>query len=443
MSAARPLEIPASSAPPFHRFRSGQGEHVLVVPFSRIYDLDADFSRRIDRDDHDALGLMTALSTPGGGEVPLSRVPLPAPQSISLNVSSSCNLGCAYCYASRGGFGGAQTTVMSWEIARQAVEKLIAGSDAKGPVTIGFLGGEPFVNRRLIHRVVAHARRLSLTHRRDVRFSVTTNGTLLRDSDIRLLRDHAFAVTVSIDGGAAIQNARRPLARGTRGTPGSFELLREHVGPLLAEPGNCKIAARATVLSGESDLSQCFADILALGFTEVGVSPLRVVRGAEQFADEHWRGYLASLIKISTAELERARNGAEIRLSNLRIALKQLHHGAASPFACGAGGGYFSVAADGKWYACHRAIGEEEYRLGDTGGLDARRREQFLLKRHVHAQTDCQQCWARYLCSGGCHQEAASRTLSSCDFIREWLDFCLRAYCELSAARPAYFGRAP
>lgn len=202
-----------------HRFRSGQGEHVLVVPFSRIYDLDADFSRRIDRDDHDALGLMTALSTPGGGEVPLSRVPLPAPQSISLNVSSSCNLGCAYCYASRGGFGGAQTTVMSWEIARQAVEKLIAGSDAKGPVTIGFLGGEPFVNRRLIHRVVAHARRLSLTHRRDVRFSVTTNGTLLRDSDIRLLRDHAFAVTVSIDGGAAIQNARRPLARGTRGTP--------------------------------------------------------------------------------------------------------------------------------------------------------------------------------------------------------------------------------
>jgi uncharacterized protein len=118
-----------------------------------------------------------------------------------------------------------------------------------------------------------------------------------------------------------------------------------------------------------------------------------------------------------------------------------LHHGAASPFACGAGGGYFSVAADGNWYACHRAIGDEEYRLGDLGGLDARRREQFLLKRHVHAQTDCQQCWARYLCSGGCHQEAASRTQSSCDFIREWLDFCLSAYCELSAARPAYFGR--
>jgi len=440
MSAAPPLEVPAPSAPTFHRFRSALGEHVLVVPFSRIYDLDEDFSRRIDHDDHDALGLMTALSTPGIGEVPLSRVPLPAPQSISLNVSSSCNLGCSYCYASRGGFGGAQSAVMSWEIARQAVEKVIAGSDARGPVTIGFLGGEPFVNRRLIHRIVHHARRLGLNHGRDVRFSVTTNATLLRDADIRLLRDHAFAVTVSIDGGVAVQDARRPLASGA---PGSFELLREHVLPLLENPGNCKIAARATVLSGESDLSARFSEILALGFTEVGLSPLRVARGANQFADEHWRGYLAGLIKISTAELERARNGAEIRLSNLAIALKQLHRGAASPFACGAGGGYFSVAADGKWYACHRAIGEEEYRLGDAGGLDARRREQFLLKRHVHAQTDCQQCWARYLCSGGCHQEAASRTFSSCDFIREWLDFCLSAYCELSAARPAYFGSVP
>src|ERR1700690_2372684 len=100
MSAAPPLEISAPSAPAFHRFRSALGEHVLVVPFSRIYDLEEDFSRRIGQDDHDPLGLMTALSTPGPGEVPLSRVPLPAPQSISLNVTSSCNLGRSYCYAS-------------------------------------------------------------------------------------------------------------------------------------------------------------------------------------------------------------------------------------------------------------------------------------------------------------------------------------------------------
>lgn len=436
MSGSSTVQVTAPTAPAHHLFRSALGEHLLIVPFSRIYDIDEALGRRIAAADRDALGLLTALATPGAGEVPLSRVPLPAPQSISLNVSSSCNLGCAYCYASRGEFGGAQSSAMTWEVARQAIETVIVGSDQRGPVTIGFLGGEPFVNRRLIHHSVLHARQLGARHGRDVRFSVTTNGTMLREADIRLLRDHAFAVTISIDGGAAIQNARRPLARGGRG---SFELLRERISPLLENPGSCKIAARATVLPGESSLVERFSDILALGFTEIGLSPLRMVRGAEQFADDQWRGYLTGLIELARRELKRAQDGAEVRLANLGVALKQLHRGAASPFACGAGGGYFSVAADGAWYACHRAIGEEEYRLGESGKLDAGRRRQFLLERHVHAQTDCHQCWARYLCSGGCHQEAAARSPSGCDFIREWLDFCLSAYCELSAVRPTYF----
>jgi uncharacterized protein len=63
------------------------------------------------------------------------------------------------------------------------------------------------------------------------------------------------------------------------------------------------------------------------------------------------------------------------------------------------------------------------------------RRRRFLEDRHVHAQTDCRTCWARYLCSGGCHQEAASRTAESCDFVRGWLEFCLAAYCELGGGQ--------
>jgi uncharacterized protein len=131
--------------------------------------------------------------------------------------------------------------------------------------------------------------------------------------------------------------------------------------------------------------------------------------------------------------LKRFRRGLPIRLTNLAVALKQLHRGASSPYPCGAGGGYFSVSSQGRWYACHRAIGERAYELGSNEGLDEARRRDFLLQRHVHAQTACGSCWARYLCSGGCHQEAAARTPASCDFIRGWLDFCLKAYCELTA----------
>jgi uncharacterized protein len=177
-----------------------------------------------------------------------------------------------------------------------------------------------------------------------------------------------------------------------------------------------------------------------LGFPEVGFSPVRVdPGGALALTAQDWPIYLREMIALARAELNRALGGEQIHLTNLAIALKQLARGASTPYPCGAGGGYFSVGADGVWYACHRAIGNDAYRMGDNNHLDEVRREAFLRERHVHAQPDCRSCWARYLCSGGCHQEASSRSDSSCGFIRGWLDFCLKAYCELSTRRPEWF----
>src|SRR5205085_7209223 len=116
--------------------------------------------------------------------------------------------------------------------------------------------------------------------------------------------------------------------------------------------------------------------------------------------DCDWPVYLSGLIALAREELAGAKGGRPICLSNLAIALKQLDRGAASPYPCGAGGGYFSVASDGTWYACHRAVGDREYALGSNEGLKADARREFLRSRHVHSQTDCRVCWARYLCSG-------------------------------------------
>jgi uncharacterized protein len=330
---------------------------------------------------------------------------------------------------------------MSWESARGAVDRLLAVADPTRPITIGFLGGEPFVSRELIRNVVQYASGTARAAGLDVRFSVTTNGTLLRADDLDLLRSVPFAVTVSIDGGAEVQNDQRPA---TAPAVDGFALLRSGIGPLLDRPGRARVAARATVTARRLGLAARFDDIIALGFAEVGFSPLRTGGDGGAFRAETWRSYLAELIALSRRELAAAAAGRPIRLTNLAVALKELHRGASSPYPCGAGGGYFSVSAEGKWYACHRAIGSPDYELGDAFRLDAARRLAFLRARHVHAQEACRSCWARYLCSGGCHAEATARSDSSCGFIRGWLDFCLRAYCELTEQRPDYFhGTSP
>jgi uncharacterized protein len=433
MTDAPPVIAADPAAPLLHRFRSGAGDHVLVVPYSRIFDIASGGAAEGGFPELDLEAALLALPT--SGEMPLDAIAEPAPQSISLNVSSSCNLTCGYCYAARGSFGGAQPAPMQWSTAQAAIDRLLADADPGAPITIGFLGGEPFVNRRLIHRAVAYAASQGALRGLDIRFSVTTNGTLIEPADIALLRDHPFAVTVSLDGAAEIQDRQRPRHGGGGG---SWQEAVDRVAPLLALPGQAKIAARATVTRSNLDIATGLENLAALGYPEVGFAPLRVgPPGSGALRDADWPDYLAALIAASRTELARLGQGLPIRLTNLAVALKQLHRGAASPYPCGAGGGYFSVAASGRWYACHRAIGKPDYELGSNAGIDPVRRREFVLRRHVHAQPECQSCWARYLCSGGCHQEANTRSTASCDFIRGWLSFCLAAYCELGGPPPA------
>src|SRR5450631_1323769 len=262
----------SAAAPMFRLISSKRGEHLFVIPYSRLFDLPAAAAAAIDRGDIDLESLAATLALPAAGEVPLDRVADVTPQAISLNVSAGCNLSCSYCYAGRGSFGGAQPRNMTWETARAAIDRLFLSADRDARITVGFLGGEPLTNRGLIEQSVTYscerASALGLT----VGFSITTNGTLLRKSDCYLFRRHPFAVTVSVDGGAALHDLQRPAATRAKS---SFAMMADAIRPLLADPGHAKIAARATVTRRDLNLHNRFQAILALGFSEVGFSPLR------------------------------------------------------------------------------------------------------------------------------------------------------------------------
>jgi uncharacterized protein len=408
------------------------GTRLFVVNDSRVYDLEAADADRLRRGDRHVRAAVDAVAAQPPRER-FTLVPDVTPQSISLNVSNACNLACAYCYAGQGGFAGAQSAVMNWATAREAIDALFATADPARPITIGFLGGEPFVGRDLIHRSVHYA-----TERaggRSVGFAVTTNGTLLTAEDVALLQGHRFAVTISVDGGPTIHDALRPLRR--HGS--SHAQLARHISALVQNPGSAYVGARATVTRHALDVEQRFNDILALGFVDVGMSPLRTT--ADALAEEDWPTYARGVRSLAQRELARAVRGETIRFTNFAVALRQIDRGAASPYPCGAGGGYFSVASDGTWYACHRAVGQEAFALGTSASIDRNRQATFLRDRHVHAYAPCRRCWARYLCSGGCHQEVAARTDGFCDFVRGWLEFCLTAHGTLARAQPGWFGR--
>ncbi|MFX9597044.1 SPASM domain-containing protein, partial [Acinetobacter baumannii] len=76
---------------------------------------------------------------------------------------------------------------------------------------------------------------------------------------------------------------------------------------------------------------------------------------------------------------------------------------------CGVAGSYLGVSSNGQVYPCFRHIGLKEYRLGDVrAGIDDGKRQDFLGKEaaDVDNRPVCSECWARYMCGGGCYADS-------------------------------------
>jgi uncharacterized protein len=366
-------------------------------------------------------------------DTPLQSPPLHA---LSLAVAQKCNLGCTYCYASQGDFGGPAKN-MPWETARRAVELLLGNAAPNSRVNLAFLGGEPLANRTVLRSATEYAAQLATDRGLHVSFSITTNGTLLTEEDAAFFERHGFAVTVSLDGLRETHNHQRPFKHGG----GSFDQIMDRVQRLLTIQRQMQVSVRATITPGNIRLRETLDYFLGVGFHSVGFSPvLRSLTGHDEMGSHDLSELLEAMVECGAEFERRVMSGERYAFSNMVNAMRELHRGTHRPYPCGAGAGYLGVSADGALAACHRFVGDVEGAMGDLhDGIDRERQNRWLAERHVHRQQPCAGCWARYLCSGGCHHEVLARGRTACDYIRGWLHYCLQVYARLSHVRPEWF----
>jgi uncharacterized protein len=424
-------------------FSSAAGQHLFAVAGSRIFDIDAATAAAVDRalrlDDERQLptALRSLLRQP---QAPSQAPPAPpAVTALSLNLVQACNMGCTYCYAEQGSFGGAPKA-MSAEIARASVDRLLQHAPPGRRVIIAFMGGEPFLARHLLRDVTRYAWSQAQRSGRQVDFALTTNASLIEDDDAALLADHPFSVTVSIDGPPAIQDRQRPMRNGA---PSSGRLQQGLARLLSRRPR--ELTARMSVTADTGPLLPILDYALSLGFDSAGFAPIVAApqRRGELVGDALQR-YTAAVIACGRHALGELKAGRAYPFSNFAAAMLELHRGSARAHPCGAGAGYLSIDAAGEAFACHRLVGNEAFHYGSlAAGIDDAARLAHLRDRAVDRQEPCRSCWARYLCGGGCYHEVSLRGRTACDHIRGWLAFCLEAYAELSAARPELFDRPP
>ena len=108
-------------------------------------------------------------------------------KALCLHVAHTCNLNCAYCFASQGKYHG-ERAVMSFEVGKQALDFLVAHSGTRRNLEVDFFGGEPLMNFDVVKQLVAYARSIEKEKGKNFRFTLTTNGMLIDDDVIDFAR---------------------------------------------------------------------------------------------------------------------------------------------------------------------------------------------------------------------------------------------------------------
>jgi len=111
--------------------------------------------------------------------------------SLTLVLTDRCNFSCSYCPQARG-----KKTLK--------IEAITDFLDFLWPrfakeVWLGFYGGEPLLAWPLIEKTVAYAEK---KHKNRFRFTLTTNGSLLKIKHILFLKENKFELVLSYDGPA-------------------------------------------------------------------------------------------------------------------------------------------------------------------------------------------------------------------------------------------------
>jgi uncharacterized protein len=388
-------------------------------------------------------------------EVVVAPVPAAPPadyplQALVLNVTNQCNLACTYCYE----FGSDKIATpqgkpkyMTLETAKASVDFLLNGSGNREAVHITFFGGETLMNFKLLREVVNYATGQAAASNRRITFSLTTNATLLTDEIIAFLSDNAIGVTVSMDGPAELQDKRRVYKNGK----GSYAVIEPRLRALIAGHRTRAVTARVTLTEGVTDVVRIYRHLKDdLGFHEVGFAPVTASDNQAYSLDgDAMAGVLGDFHLLAQEWLAYALRGRMHGFTNVSETISELISGTNKSHPCGAGLGLLGVSPSGDLSPCHRFTDADTHTLGNlTDGLDAAKREDFLTRGHVGAKYECQSCWARPLCAGGCHHEAFVRygdtghaNLHYCDWIRQWTDTCLKIYGTLAAHNPEFLER--
>ncbi len=328
-------------------------------------------------------------------------------KALCLHVAHTCNLSCEYCFAAQGKYNG-ERALMSYDVGKQALDFLIANSGNQKNLEVDFFGGEPLMNWDVCKELVAYARSREDETGKKFRFTLTTNGVLVDDDVIEFANKEMNNVVMSLDGREEIHDRLRKTINGK----GSYSIIVPKFQQFAEMRGNRGYYMRGTFTHNNVEFTKDLFHMADLGFTELSMEPVVCSPDDPYALTDADLPILFEQYEILAKEmLTRSKEGRGFTFYHYMIDLESGPCIYKRISGCGSGTEYLAVTPWGELYPCHQFVGDEKYSMGNVwdGVTNIELREKFK-RCNAYSRPDCQNCWAKLYCSGGCAANAYHAT---------------------------------
>ena len=336
-------------------------------------------------------------------------------KALCLNIAHDCNMSCEYCFAGKGdfGLGDSEKKLMDEETGMKAVKFLMLNSKSRKNLEVDFFGGEPLLNFDTVKNIVSNTRKLEKEYNKTVRFTLTTNGTLLDDEKIDFINENMSNIVLSLDGLKETNDNMRGIGTYSEIVP----LYQKLVADRKNKNNNYKdYYIRGTFTRKNMNFSRDAVHIRELGFENISIEPV-VAEDNKDYSIRNedlpvvfkeYETLAREIIKRERKVKSGQGNADTFNFFHFNIDLENGPCVYKRSKGCGSGSEYVAVTPNGDIYPCHQFVGIDDYKIGNVNSDDLsdikinRDLTKEFYNNNIQTNKYCEKCWAKYFCGGGC-----------------------------------------
>jgi len=309
----------------------------------------------------------------------------------TLCITRKCNLQCKYCYIHKG------NDIMSSDTIKNIIDFMFDNSKDDDKLDIGFFGGEPLTEFKLIKEITAMIKNHPMYDHYKILYGIVTNGTIYDPQIVDYVIENSASFCISLDGQKEIQDKNRIFKDGT----GSFDIVEKNIKKYMDE---LPLVLVNSVYTPETigNLGETVKYLKNLGIRQIYINP--------DFSASWTANDLPGLTKayqdLKKIYIESYQEGTPVFISLLdgKIA-SVLRGGYKAEERCQMGVKDFAFSPSGNIFPCERLIEDgdvNKHCIGNVNEGFVKQNNQCLKHGSCNLNSECITCGIKDYCMNWC-----------------------------------------